>query len=473
MRLLLLAIALLPFALGLPDALTRDLWYDELWGLDHSVFVDWGRVLFEWQTPNQHVFWHVCCKLWLDLLGVHSTVEVLSAPWKLRILPVLFSLGALAYVYRAATLLAGSRLALVALAFAAGSLPFLHFATQARGYSLSLLALCACLAHGVRHLQTGRLRDAIVVGLSVALALWTTPANGYVLLGLVTPLGVLAQRRCRARKLLAASFGGLALALLVMAPILPAIASYPGLASRGPFRWATVTETMPAVFVGFAMAAPWLAIVVLLACRAPAVRGTIGLLACALVAPFVASFVRGDVPFQRVFFGLLPVVAMLIAVALRPLACRRSARVAGIAVVVLVGGALLAIRMRDQRIRLANTAGRVRQGLTDAYYIVGYAPSARIDSVARRALPLFVGVYDVYALPTYAQARGVDARPLRELLAGAGATPASHALVLGRGSAPLLRELAAAGFATKLLSKPWAVHALIEVNRERSVARPR
>ncbi len=436
-----LAAVILPFLAWLTRFINLDLWYDEIFTLTNYVLVPVSKTVTDYTFPNNHVLFNLLSNLYLRAIGVTGLGSLLGRPWILRVLPLGFSLGALAYVYLAGRRFLGRLPAQVSLAILATTIPFYNFAVQVRGFSLSFLLVSALLFHALCFEQNGRWSHALLTVLASALALHAIPLNLYFIAALGTWSLLSGMVRAevpalRKRRLLLAGLlaFGTSLAALLYLPVMSDVVGNKFVRSHGVFRFETISSTMPRVldyFVSFRYLLPVLAalgIAVALRTRKgePSTQGWTWLvLFVLLVGPFVLSFVRGDLPFLRVFVNLAPVFALLLgALTARstesvPWLQNRGWLVVLVLVVYCNAAFWFGLNRVSKHIRADIEAGRKSQDMMYNYYQSLYRPKALVarlkDEVAKHPAPVVCLDYDQAALPEYLRHAGVEWNPAQAL----------------------------------------------------------
>ena len=147
-----------------------EFWYDEVYTLRHFVLVPWRTTLTDYHFPNNHLLFSLLLRLWTGLLGATGFADLVEAPERTRLLPLLFSLGAIVQVFRTARRFVGRGESWIAASVLAGSVPFLSFAVQLRGYSLGLWLTATALHHALAFRDNGRGRDAASAMIAASLS---------------------------------------------------------------------------------------------------------------------------------------------------------------------------------------------------------------------------------------------------------------------------------------------------------------
>lgn len=438
---LVLAAIVLPFLAWLTRFINLDFWYDEVFTLTNFVLVPLSKTFTDYSFPNNHVLFSLLSNLYLRVIGIPGPGPLLDRPWILRILPLCFSLGALVYVYLTGRRFLGRLQAQMSLAFLVTTIPFYNFAVQVRGFSLSFMLLSAMLYHALCFEQNGRWLHASVAGLTAALSLYAIPLNLYFVaaLGAWFLFSGFAPARgpsfSRRRLLLAGALGiGAGLSVLLYLPVLPDVVGNRFVRSHGLFNFETIRSTMPRVlyyFLSFRyliLALAALGLVVLLSGRRR--RGSASdrvliLLLVLLLGPFVLSFVRGDLPFLRVFVNLAPAFALLLAAltarSIEPVPWLRNR--SWLVVPLLVAYCNLTfwfgLNHIESHVLTDIAEGRKSQDIFYNYYQAYYRPKALVarlkEEVARNPAPVVCLDYDQAALPEYLRLAGVDWNPPQAL----------------------------------------------------------
>jgi hypothetical protein len=299
-----------------------DLWNDELYTLEHFVFVPKLTTITDYHVPNNHVFANLVFGVWTQLLGIHGIHDILEHPWILRFFLAGISAVGVLLIYVAGERLqrhAGFLAALV-LCF---TVPFLNFSTQVRGYSISMMLVAGLLWL----VGTGcTWRTLGLITLAASLLAYSIPSNYPVLLGFVAGLGFCFFIH-RAREWLLKSVAvliGVSASLLLYSPILSDVFRNEYVASFGHFRMHVLTGVAPTVLEGFMGYRYVLTALVMLGMlitlrhfkRNRALFGMTIMTICVIVGPFLTSFVRGDDPPHRTFVVLAPAVAMFAGVSM-------------------------------------------------------------------------------------------------------------------------------------------------------------
>jgi 4-amino-4-deoxy-L-arabinose transferase-like glycosyltransferase len=299
--------------------LAQPMRYDEAVTYMYFVRLDWADALTTYTYPNNHLFHTALAKAAVSLFG--------STPWALRLPAFLAGCAVIPATYAAARALYDGRAALVAAALVAASGALILYATNARGYSLVVLAFLLLTLQGARLLRGSPSHEWVHFAVIAALGLWTIPVMLY-------PLGAVAlwlaltllvdDRRGELRRLgVALGIVGL-LTLLAYGPVVSregfaAVARNRFVAASG---WLEFFTTLPAsvgqALSSWSLGIPPLVGFALLFLAAIALRHhgsvsrfRVGLPLAAFVWCSWLLVVNHRAPFARVWLWLLPLAASL------------------------------------------------------------------------------------------------------------------------------------------------------------------
>ncbi len=136
---ILLAVSLLLFFLALVFFLNNDFWQDEIYTIEHFIFVSWNIFLTDYHSTNNHIFFNGVVKFFANLFGINSTLQALEHPYLLRIFPFLFTVLSVIIFYRGFSKHYGKMFAETGVSILCTTVVLLDFGAQLRGYSLSIL----------------------------------------------------------------------------------------------------------------------------------------------------------------------------------------------------------------------------------------------------------------------------------------------------------------------------------------------
>jgi hypothetical protein len=348
--LLALALAAAPFFyLVITKRLGLDFWLDELISIRRHIVTSLSSALFWYPVPNNHVFTNALSGIYLKLIDAKELLTVLQTPALLRAFYLAFGLGTLIICAQTAYRYIGRVAAFIMVVLFGTTIAYLNFVVQVRGYSPSIFFAAGMQLAILIYLEQGKRASALAVLALSAMLLYSIPSNLYFLLALFVYFFVwgiyewFTKRGDRRTALAAQDFQGLnrpltlslalalgcALAVLAYLPILDKILENRYVEALGAFQGSAfpglLIESLKVFISGrgwlFALAAVGIAILFIdkhseqRRQRLPIIY----FLAASLVLPFLLSAVRGDEPFVRSFFVLMPAFFLLAAAGLQAL----------------------------------------------------------------------------------------------------------------------------------------------------------
>jgi len=317
--------ALLP---AVPAYLARQLWFDEALTVLNFACLDSPLDIYRaYVIPNNHLLYTIFLHYWLKLLP-----PGLAPDWWLRLPSLGFAVALLVYLSGRFRRLCGAIPLAFALTMLAVSPPFLVYATAVRGYMPGALFSAWAAGCALEVAAAPRLRSAVKYLVAALGAVLTVPSDLAALAGAV----LFALPLCGAKFWRKRAFYVLALTppAALMLAYLPIWRNFMTVARLGE-GWHDRAAALAAVGVAFAAAfgallllipADWL--------RTVRRRQWRRLWRAALwLLPIPAALVFAVAPFPRVYFPLLPLLALTVAGALRHglvrlWYCRPSLRIA-------------------------------------------------------------------------------------------------------------------------------------------------
>jgi hypothetical protein len=221
---ILLGILALAAALRLPG-LDGPLWYDEILTLETHLRLPWGRMM-EGYALNHHYLYSFLAKAATELFG--------ESAWAIRLPALLFGLISIAAMWGLARRIAGPLAAHGTALLLALSFHHIWFSQNARGYTGLLLFSVLGLSLFLEGLRDPRPRTWALFALVLAAAAFTHLTGIFLFAALgvlwLLRLLVLGREATRAGAILPGLgfAGGLGLALLLHAPVLPGILASAG-----------------------------------------------------------------------------------------------------------------------------------------------------------------------------------------------------------------------------------------------------
>lgn len=412
-------IIICPFMAYLSGLINADFWYDEVFTLENYVFVPIATIATDYSFPNNHILFNLINNLYLRSVGMADLFSLMDRPYAIRLLPMLYTLIAMGYLYLIGRKFFNHFVACLALTILVSTVPFYNFALQVRGYGMSMMWICMMLYHLWSFERNPRVLDALLIVLSATLCLYTIPLNLYFIVGIVAvylAFGARDWRResapderknfggwrryCIEKRYFAVAFLtgiGAILAVLLYLPVIDQVMNNRFVESQGLFHAPILLDTLPRVAYYFVSGRHVIVLAFVVGCFVHAFLGkdkngetTRKIICCAIlfVLPFIFSFIRGDRPQPRVFVNLAPVFALLMAIGIgflqSGIPALREKKTLIIVLMILYCNVTFAFAMRhiDRRLLSDIEVGRKSQGIYYSYYQAHYYPSRVAKGIA-------------------------------------------------------------------------------------------
>lgn len=408
------------------------LWNDEIYTLQTFVLKGFGVTLTDYHVPNNHILANLLYGLWLQVSAVSDLGVLLDHPWRIRLMPAVFSGLTLWYVFQAGKQLGDRSTGWLALVLLLSGITFQAYAFQVRGYALTMAA-SAALAAGCLQWAAGkpfsRLQQ-VGLGLSAAVLLYTLPSNLYAWAAAFGGL-VLAQiwtARTEGMKplwpmILTLSAGAL-LAFLCYQPVLQQLLGSEYFAS-GVSKRGEHFQQFQRVMLDF-FSSRWLLAPLFLAGayfgwqKGAGPRKQWIWLLTVLLLPFLFSTIRGDMPPDRAYLVLLPVFALALTAGIHSCVERVPASwtrpVYGLLLLYCTLSYAYGVYQVRQQLRAGlDTKDHYYPGLNKNYYQHFYDPNAEYDLFRQKYgtdKVLILESTEEHDLPVYLQHKNQAFMPL-------------------------------------------------------------
>lgn len=155
------------------SALSRPIWFDEAWSIMVYATLPYSDIYTHYDAPNNHIFFNMFLKLWLNTLG--DLFPVSEIPF--RIMTVFISLLAIFLMFHFWRKRLGLYATFLTILCFSVSTPFIIYGTAVRGYMLSFIFIVCGLEAGLKFIETQKSRFAIAYFLSALCAIAVIPSN--------------------------------------------------------------------------------------------------------------------------------------------------------------------------------------------------------------------------------------------------------------------------------------------------------
>ena len=192
--------------------------YDEAFTYTNYASQPLHFLFSDYTFPNNHILHSFLVKLSTGLFGVHL--------WSLRLPALLAGIAVMPLFYVFTRVMFNRYIALITLAFVAGSGALIEYSALARGYSLTWLFMVCAMLVGRHFAKTNNLISALFMALFNALGMWTVPTMiypslmVYIWLMLYIIFNYDTTMRRRLFKLALSAIAFILLTLLVYTPVI-------------------------------------------------------------------------------------------------------------------------------------------------------------------------------------------------------------------------------------------------------------
>jgi len=182
---LLLIVQLIILLIYLIPQLSTDLWNDEIYTLRYFTLVPFSTTCTDYHVPNNHVFFNLINNIYLKLIGIKSIGTLMDHVWIIRIIPLLYTILSLFIMYIIGKKFFNKTTAYLSIIILLTTIPFLNYAAQVRGYSLSILLFTTLLYYIMSCNITVKIYKYIIITILTAFLIYTIPTNFYFIFSLL------------------------------------------------------------------------------------------------------------------------------------------------------------------------------------------------------------------------------------------------------------------------------------------------
>ncbi len=384
-----LGLGIFPLAYWAYHHLHADVWYDEAYSLENFILTDLQKTVTDYSAPNNHIFFNLVYQLITRVFQIRTIGEAVDQVYLLRSVQICVSvlIGFYAYIY-ARNLFKLEKHPHLTIVLLCTTIPFLNFSLQLRGYLMSGLFLIMLLYHSWAFLASSSRKDSILIFLSTTLLLYTIPSNLYTLAAVAGAFGLLFLHAYFTDRSKSAPYfkvivrmilGGFA-AVVLYAPVLKDVVSN-RFVDEAPENILYSLGLFPQVMTAFTSGRFLLLIPVLFGgwgvwkSRDTETRIHTSVLLFVITVPFFLAFLHQTLPFQRVFFPLVPLFSLLIATALSMClnliqSKRFNAALISIVYLYCVGTALHEMQANNEEVvQVFAEDGTAIQNIYQSYYL--------------------------------------------------------------------------------------------------------
>jgi hypothetical protein len=302
-----LGMSLLVFSFAVNNNIDKQLWNDEIYTLDHFTLVQLLKTISDYHVPNNHIFFNLINSLVLKTFGIESIDPLLNNPIILRIISLVYSIIACIFVFKTALSLFNQKTAWLALVILMTSIVFTNFALQVRGYSLSMMLSSIILFYHITYLKKPSSKSLVFLLLFSSLLIYSILSNLWYVFAAIALSFIMKQW-----KPALAYAGGIALAALLYLPALDSFTGNEAIHRQENFPFEIFWFYLPKLFYYFIghryLLILFIGVAIILLFKR--YRKETSLLVIFLLLPFIFSFLNRQIPPDRVFLFLIPILAV-------------------------------------------------------------------------------------------------------------------------------------------------------------------
>jgi hypothetical protein len=181
----LLIAQLILLILYLIPQINNDLWNDEIYTLNHFTFVPLWKTCTDYHVPNNHIFFNLVNNIFLKGIGIDSLYDLMDHPWIIRLIPLTYSIITIIVTYFIGRKFFNRSTAYISIIILLTTIPFLNYAVQVRGYSLSMMLFTILLFYVMSFKTSVKTQKLFIISVLTALLAYTIPSNIYFIGALV------------------------------------------------------------------------------------------------------------------------------------------------------------------------------------------------------------------------------------------------------------------------------------------------
>lgn len=328
LQFILLLLGILPFGYWVWRYFKSDLWYDEVYSLEHFALVDFSTTLFYYPAPNNHIFYNLITQTVSRIFSLRDILIAEEYSFVFRMVQIVFCILCAVYTHRILKYFFQIKNSGLVLVLLFTTIPFLNFSLQLRGYGLSMLLLLMLVYYAWHYVNSKSSKALTSTLLLSTVILYTIPSNLYVLGGLFGSLGLFGVfsvidkdtiRRNAIFRIAGAMAVGVFFAIILYIPIWEELLynKFSNRMAEGVFdSWVLMLKSLPQ----FLSSRYALLLLLLPGLYMFFIKSTVreryyycGLLTI-FIGAFAISFVHQKSPYTRVFVPLAPIFVLLVGI---------------------------------------------------------------------------------------------------------------------------------------------------------------
>lgn len=315
----------LPLAIWSCHYINFDLWYDEVYSLEHFTLTDFKTTLFYYPAPNNHIFFNLTSQLISRAIGMRDIFVIADHVYIFRLFQLLITLLTAYFSMRIVKRYFNCNSSILIFVVLFTTIPLLNFSLQLRGYNMSSLFLVMLIYFSWSYIENKKRWSGIVVLISSFLLLYTIPSNVYFLATFWIVIfifwvyyykrkqGVLAKKF---RNILMFIAAGSLLSMALYLPIIDDVIfnKFSNREAQGAFySFKILFEVIPAFLTKRYLLLPFMAVGLFVLYKTTDTKEKLYFVSLITLffIPFILSFLHQKAPFSRVFITLAPVFGIL------------------------------------------------------------------------------------------------------------------------------------------------------------------